>query len=408
MSNSGDAKTVSVVRCDDYDREKIYATVKHAIDLVGGMGTFVSPGQKVFVKFNLLLGSAPEKCVTTHPEVVYAVAKLLKEHGCDVLLGDSPGSGLLYNAATLRKAYAASGYDVVAEELGIPLNYDVGYKDVPAPGSRTIKRFPIINPILDCDAVVVVSKAKTHALTYFSGAAKNMFGAIPGLDKPTYHARLPDPMAFGRMIIDLNDVVTPRLQIMDAVMGMEGDGPHTGTPRKIGAILASGDCNAIDVATCRLMSIDPLRVSTIIAAIERGYLREDLGDVSLVGDNYDALIVEDFKPPSTYLGQPRTRTRSGEFSKIIMLANEYTLRPVIHEDKCTGCMKCVRSCPMKTISIVDEKPRIDYAKCIKCYCCHEMCDSSAISLERNEEAGKALEQLADRHSPEPGKPSSPN
>jgi uncharacterized protein (DUF362 family)/Pyruvate/2-oxoacid:ferredoxin oxidoreductase delta subunit len=313
-----------------------------------------------------------------------------------VLLGDSPGSGIFYNEANLRKSYAASGYDRIADELGVPLNYDVGYRDVPAPESRTIKRFPIISPALDCDALVVVSKAKTHASTYFSGAAKNLFGVIPGLEKPTYHARLPDPGSFGRMIVDLNDVVKPKLQIMDAIMGMEGDGPHTGTPRKIGAVLASGNYNAIDVATCRLMSIDPLRVPTIAAAVERGYLREDLSDVSLTGDRLESLIVKDFKSPSTYLGQPRSRARPGRFSKLIELANEYALRPVIHADVCVGCMKCVQSCPVKTIAVVDEKPRIDYTKCIKCYCCHEMCDSRAISLERNEAAGEALAREADR------------
>ncbi|HEY3274112.1 MAG TPA: DUF362 domain-containing protein [Methanocella sp.] len=397
MGDGTGVKIVSMTKCDDYEREKVVAAVRRSIDLIGGVGAFVSPGQKVFVKFNLLLGSAPETCVTTHPEVVYAVAKLLKAHGCDVLLGDSPGSGLLYTEAALRKAYAASGYDRVAEELGVRLNYDTGYREVSAPASMTMKRFSVINPALDCDAVVVVSKAKTHSLTYLSGAAKNIFGVIPGLEKPTFHARLPDPGAFGRMIVDLNDVVKPKLQVIDAVMGMEGDGPHTGTPRKIGAVLASGDCHAIDVATCRLMSIDPLRVPTITAAVERGYLHGDLGDVSLTGDNLEDLIVKDFKGPSTYLGQStNNKARSRLLFRVVYrVANESTPRPVIHAKKCTSCMKCVRSCPVKTIAVVNKKPKIDYKKCIKCYCCHEMCDSHAISLERSL-AGKVLARLVTR------------
>ena len=307
-------KKVSVVRCDDYNREKTCTAVQRAIDLAGGVGAFVQPGQKVFLKFNLLQGSAPETCVTTNPEVVYAVAKILRDHGCEVLLGDSPGSGSRYTENNLRKAYAVSGYDKIAKDLGVHLNYDVGFREVSAPESRTIKRFPIINPALDCDAVVVVSKAKTHMLTYLSGGAKNMFGVIPGLDKPTYHARLPDPGAFGRMIIDINDVVKPKLQIMDAVMGMEGEGPHAGTPRKIGAVLASGDYNAIDVATCRLMAIDPLRVPTISAAIERGYLKEDFNDVSVVGDNLEDFIVKDYRGPSTFLGEAST---SGKIPPVV-------------------------------------------------------------------------------------------
>ncbi len=397
MSDDTGVKKVSLVKCDDYGRENVEKSVRQAIDLIGGIGAFVSPGQKVLVKFNLLLGSAPEKCVTTDPEVVYAVAKLLKEHGCEVLLGDSPGSGLLYNEGVLRKHYAAAGYDKIAEELGVPLNYDVGHREVPAPASLTIKRFSIINPALDCDAVVVVSKAKTHALTYLSGAAKNIFGVVPGLEKPSFHARLPDPASFGRMIVDLNDLVKPKLQVMDAIMGMEGDGPHSGTPRKIGAVLASADCHAIDVATSRLMSIDPVRVPTIVAAIERGYLHGDFSDVVMAGDSLDDLIVRDYKAPSTFLGQgPKRSTRSRViFGLVYKAVNASTPRPVIHSNKCTSCMKCVRSCPVKTIAVVNKKPKIDYKKCIKCYCCHEMCDDHAISLERSM-TGKVLARIISR------------
>ncbi|HEY3274143.1 MAG TPA: DUF362 domain-containing protein [Methanocella sp.] len=396
MSEGTGVKTVSLAKCEDYGREKVGPAVRQAIDQIGGIGAFVYPGQKVFLKFNLLQGSAPEKCVTTHPEVVYAVAKLLKEHDCEVLLGDSPGSGSLYTESTLRKAYVASGYDKVADDLDVRLNYDTGFREVPAPESRTMKRFPVINPALDYDAVVVVSKAKTHTLTYMTGAAKNIFGVIPGIEKPAYHARLPDSADFGRMILDLNDVVKPKLQVMDAIIGMEGDGPHTGTPRKIGAVLASGDYSAIDVATCRLMSIDPLRVGTIKAAVERGYLQQDLSNVSLVGDSPDSLIVKDFKGPSTYTGHNHDSIRTGGLLGFVSsLANESTPRPVIHADRCVSCMKCVRSCPMKTIALVNKKPKISYKKCIKCYCCHEMCDSHAISLERSL-TGKVLARVVVR------------
>jgi uncharacterized protein (DUF362 family)/NAD-dependent dihydropyrimidine dehydrogenase PreA subunit len=394
MNDDKGIKKVSVVMCEDYERTRVERSVRRAIDLLGGIGAFVSPGQKVLVKFNLLQGAAPEKCVTTHPEVVYAVAKVLKEHGCDVLLGDSPGSGIPYTEANLRKAYAASGFDRVARELGVRLNYDVGYHDVPAPDSKTMKQFPIINPVLDCDTVVVVSKVKTHASLFISAATKNIFGVIPGLEKPSYHVRLQDPYSFAQMLLDLNDVVKPRLQIVDAVFGMEGDGPFAGDPRKIGAILASGDHNAIDVVVCRLIAVEPVQSPIIAAAIERGYLQEDLSDVSVIGDNLDRLIVRDFKRPATYkTSQDIRRDPSNPFAKIFALASEYVLRPVIHEDLCVTCLKCVQSCPVKTISVVDNKPVIDYTKCIRCYCCHEMCDSKAISLEHNEVAGHELARL---------------
>jgi uncharacterized protein (DUF362 family)/Pyruvate/2-oxoacid:ferredoxin oxidoreductase delta subunit len=394
VNRKKDTKKVSVVTCGYYERTRVERSVRRSIDLLGGIGAFVSAGQKVFVKFNLLQGAAPEKCVTTHPEVVYAVAKVLKEHGCDVLLGDSPGSGIPYTKANLQKAYAESGFERIAQELGVPLNYDTGYRDVPAPEGKAMKQFPIINPALDCDAVVVVSKVKTHASLFISAATKNLFGVIPGLEKPTYHARLQDPGSFAEMLLDLNAVVRPKLQIMDAVYGMEGDGPFAGEPRKIGAILASGDYSAIDVAVCRLIAVDPPQSPTIAAAIGRGLLREDLSDVFLSGDNLNDLIVKDFKRPATYKGGLAIRRDpKSQFAQIIALAKEYTLRPVIHGDICVVCLKCVRSCPVKTIALVDNKPVIDYTNCIRCYCCHEMCDSKAITLEHDEAAGRELARL---------------
>ena len=401
MSEEQSIKTVALAKCDDYGRVEVCKAVARAIGQLGGIGVFVAPGQKVLVKFNLLNGSAPEKCVTTHPEVVYAVAKILKEHGCAVVLGDSPGSGSLYTEASLRKAYAASGYAKVAEELGVTLNYDTSHQEISAPASQTMKRFPIITPALDADAIVVVSKAKTHSLTYLSGAAKNLFGVIPGLEKPAYHAKLPAPADFSRMIVDLNQLVKPKLQIMDAIIGMEGDGPMGGTPRKIGAVLASGDYSAIDVATCRLMSIDPLKVGTIKTAVERGCLKADFSDVSVIGDDLENLIVRDYKAPATYAGTGIASSNKRDARSRIMLgvasrlANELSQRPIIHLGKCTSCLKCVRSCPVKTIAVVDKKPRISYDKCIKCYCCHEMCDSHAISLERTL-TGKVMAKIVTR------------
>ncbi len=188
----------------------------------------------------------------------------------------------------------------------------------------------------------------------------------------------------------------PRLQIMDAIMAMEGDGPHSGTPRKIGAVLASGDYSAIDVVTARLMSIDPHRVSTITAAIERGYLKENLSDVAVVGDPLESLIVKDFKGPATYSNAQNKKKSRGLGAAILYpMIKEAALRPRILKDRCISCMKCMRSCPVKAITVVNKKPSIDYKKCIKCYCCHEMCDEHAIALERSLK-GKIVMNIMER------------
>jgi Pyruvate/2-oxoacid:ferredoxin oxidoreductase delta subunit len=168
----------------------------------------------------------------------------------------------------------------------------------------------------------------------------------------------------------------------------------TGAARKIGAVLVSGDYGAIDVATCRLMSIDLLGVCTVKAAVERGYLRQDLSDVALVGDALDPLVVRDYGGPSTYVGRGREGLRARGFIGVVSrLINQATARPVIQRSLCTSCVRCYRSCPTETIEIVGTVPVVRHDRCIRCYCCHEMCDSHAIKLERTI-VGKVVARLA--------------
>ena len=80
---------------------------------------------------------------------------------------------------------------------------------------------------------------------------------------------------------------------------------------------------------------------------------------------------------------------------IYPMMKEVALRPRILKDRCISCMKCMRSCPVKAITVVNKKPSIDYKKCIKCYCCHEMCDEHAIALERSLK-GKIIMRIMER------------
>jgi len=373
--------TVAVVRCDDYVPGEVDAAVRRAIDLIGGMGRFVAPGQRVLLKPNLLQGQEPEKCVTTHPAVVAAVARLLAEHGCRVVIGDSPGAGIVYSEANLRRAYARSGFTAVAEETGAVLNYDTGFTNVPFPEGETMKQFPIITPAAEADAIVVVSKAKTHMWTRMSGAAKNLFGLIPGLEKPVFHFRFRDEYAFGRLLVDLNECMKPRLQVVDAVMGMEGDGPQAGSPRKIGVILAGSDYSAVDTVLVRLIGMEPLEIGSLRSAAARGLL--DLAAVRTVGDDPAEFALPDFRKPSTYAGG-----RAGPWRRVVLtvvqrFGRTYAPRPGIVAPACIGCRKCERICPVQAITVREGKAAIDLSRCIRCYCCHEMCTEHAIALSRS-------------------------
>jgi uncharacterized protein (DUF362 family) len=391
-----EAKAVAIVGCGGYAREEVLSAVGRAIDLLGGLTRFVKKGQKVLVKPNLLQGAAPEKCVTTHPAVVYAVAKHLRDFGCQVVIADSPGGGTLYTEGALRRAYAASGWDEVAEELGVELNLGTGYKEVPAHEGKALKRFFIIDPALEADVIVSVSKAKTHVLTIMTGAAKNLFGTIPSLEKPSMHSRFQSVAEFSEMIVDLNELLRPRLQIMDAVIGMEGDGPNSGNPRKIGVILASADYSALDSVAARLMSLEPMEVGTFAAAAGRGLVSPDASDVVLVGEALEKYVVKDFKRPKT-LSREKGFAQKRLSSTAVSLAKAYSLKPVVNQERCTGCGQCVRICPKKTIVMKKERARIDAGHCIRCYCCHEVCDSKAIELKRSM-GGRAIARLIEHRS----------
>ncbi|MEM0449152.1 MAG: DUF362 domain-containing protein [Methanomassiliicoccales archaeon] len=389
-------KRVALVKCSSYHRQEVEQALDRAIGLLGGWKAFISPGQKVLIKPNLLIAATPDKCITTHPEVVRAVAKSLMQNGCHVTIADSPGAGVLYTESALRKAYSLSGWQSVAEELGAELNFRTDYREVPCPEGRMLKRFLIIEPALEAEVIISLPKAKTHMLTTMTGAVKNLFGVVPSIEKPALHARFPSLDAFSDMLLDLNQLIRPRLHIMDAIIGMEGDGPHTGEPRHIGAILASEDPHALDYVAARIMSLEPMEVGTLAAAQRRGLIRADGTDIELVGDELNDFVIKDFK-------RPRTKDRQKGFSEgrlaslALSLVKAYSLRPQVDREICTGCGRCERICPKGAVTVRKGKARIRARSCIRCFCCHEMCASKAIVLRRSA-SGRVLARLVERRS----------
>jgi uncharacterized protein (DUF362 family)/ferredoxin len=377
----GETRTVSAIRCTTYDKNEVINGVRRAAESLGGIEAYITPGSRVLVKPNLLQGLPPDRCVTTHPAVVGAVCTLLRELGCRVVIADSPGGGIRYTPANLRFLYHAAGYDSIAEETGAELNYDTSFYEHSFSEGRYAKRFPVISPAKDCDHIVVVSKAKTHLWTLFSGGAKNLFGVIPGLEKPIHHARFQDPVHFGGMIVDLNEALRPSLQIMDSIIAMEGDGPSSGSPRPLGFLLASPDWTAIDVIACRMIGIPPLDVPTIKAAIDRGDTRSPHTDIILTGDEPDFPQIRDFRLPSTYRGEGKGLQKSLLLSTLHNLGRLSTLYPVPDRSRCEHCGRCAMICPVKAISFHSKIPEIHQKTCIRCYCCHEICPAGAIGLK---------------------------
>ena len=376
---------VYVVKCSDYGQaaEKIGVL----ISMMGGTGRFAAPGERIVLKANLLQPSAPERAVCTHPAIVAAVGRMVKETGALATIADSPGSGYKYNEKTLTSLYARSGMFGAAEEAGIEINLDATYQPVSFPEGKLIKRFEVITPVIEADGVFNLCKLKTHLFMSMTGAVKNNFGVIPGLAKPGYHAKLHNKGHFADMLLDLAEYVSPRISIMDAVVGMEGEGPGmTGTPRHIGLLLGSINPLALDVVAGEIIGLRREQNPVLVAAASRGQGPTHLEEVSVVGADISELRVADYKFPMTiYEGTGMGILPWWQRALVPFFKNGFSLTPQVVLKKCVGCAICRDSCPVGAITVIEEKPkhaRMDEKKCIRCYCCHELCPEKAIRLQK--------------------------
>ena len=366
---------VALVRCNSYEITEVRKAVSRGMELLGGAGSFVKPGEQILLKVNLLVGELPEKCVNTHPSVFRSVAEQFAAAGAIVQYGDSPGFGTPMAAA--KKA----GMAAVAEELNIELADFKDGREVFYEQGLQNKKFFIANGILDADGVISLPKLKTHALERFTGSIKNQFGCVVGMRKGEFHVKLPDATDFARMLVDLNNCVKPRLYIMDGVVAMEGNGPRGGTARPMNVLLFSTDPVALDATASRLINLNPLYVPTTLLGAETGagtFLEEE---IDIVGDVLKDFICKDFNVV-------RSPVKSIKKTQMVsFLNNRLVAKPVIHPEKCTQCGTCVQSCPVegKAVNWLNGDhsmaPVYDYKKCIRCYCCQEMCPEGAIVLK---------------------------
>ncbi len=370
---------VYIVACIDYT--EIEAKLTRLMELMGGMQQFARQGEKIVLKVNLLREARPEAAVSTHPSLVAAVARMAKENGADPIIADSPGGGYRYNAKTLDKIYGTCGMHQAAREAGIEVNWDTTSRPVSYAEGQLTKHFDIITPVYEAKAVFNLCKMKTHVFTGMTGAVKNIFGVIPGLTKPGYHAKLNDVQHFAGMLLDLAAYISPRLTIMDAVVAMEGDGPGAGDPRSVGLLLGSDNPLALDVVAGEIMNLDPAQNPIIVEAKQRALSPTRIEDIDIIGADLDDIRVTDFKQPQT------SARRFGLdpapwYQRMIepMFKNAFTVRPKVMWHRCIACGTCIEGCPVEAISFVKERAFIDDDKCIRCYCCHEVCPEEAIGL----------------------------
>jgi len=360
---------------ENYRLDRVESCLEKIFNQMGGIENIIKPGMRVAIKPNLLMPKKPEDAATTHPSVVHAIVRLVQRAGGIAVIVESPGGP--YNIPLLKMVYAKTGIEKVADETGAELNYDLRVEKINNPDAEYLKSLKILKPLYEADLIINVAKLKTHGFMVYSGAVKNMFGSIAGLEKTDYHLRMSDQESFANCLIDIYLATKPKVNIIDGIIAMEGDGPSAGVPKYLGCIFASKDAFACDYAALKAIGVDYRMVPVMRMAEKRGIF--NLDNINLIGVDIDSIKPDSFDVPA--LQHQRTGSR---FAAIRFIRNKFRPQPEILLDKCVRCGKCIEVCPPKAATRdKDKQIVIDYKKCISCFCCHEFCPEKAIKIKRN-------------------------
>ncbi|NHK31594.1 MAG: DUF362 domain-containing protein [Asgard group archaeon] len=360
---------VAIVKVDN---ENVEGAVRKAIELLGGINEFISDFDVILLKPNLLVAPKIKEVrdkIRTDPRVLEAISKMILEKGKQVIIGDSSAAG--HDGGT-REALKYSDYleigekydsvDVRSLEKNGPINVDVQ--------GKKLRKVNIAKDIIDAQAIINVPKMKTHSMTLYTGAIKNLYGTITGGDKTRIHSLGANIKGFSQCLVDLYafEKSKIKLNVMDAIIALEGLGPGaSGKAVKMDLILASDDAVALDAVAFKLMGYNPEKVPATRYAAEQGLGEIDLEKIEILGER-----IEDhqrkFKLPKT------AKIATIPFQRFTNI----TLRTPKYKSGCIACHDCERACPEKVITIIETKkgeqrPKINYSGCISCYTCIEIC-----------------------------------
>lgn len=360
---------VALERCQNYNLELVRERLRQLLAPLGGMGRFVQPGQRVLLKPNMLAGKPPEAAVTTHPAVVQAVAELVLEAGGQVLVGDSPGIG------TLERVAEKSGVLGAVQAVGAQLITFQATERVS--GSGVFREFELSRDYLAADVVINLPKLKTHEMMTLTCGVKNLYGTVVGTAKAGLHLTAGrSKELFAGLLLEIASARPVALTIVDGILAMEGDGPNSGTPRKMGWLLAGSNPVAVDLVAARLVGIPTGLLPVEQEAVRRGLAGSRWEELELVGEPFEP--VAPFKLPQgldLQFGLP-------DFLKDF-LRNQLTPLPAADPKLCVLCGICRDACPPKAIEITKNALKVNSGRCIRCWCCRELCPRHALVVKRS-------------------------
>jgi len=353
---------VSVTACDKYS--DVLGAMRKCLKPLGGIKVIVKEGDKVLLKINQLIAKPSEHAVTTNPEFVRACIHLVKEAGGKPYVGDSPA------IQSLKTVAKKSGIADICSKEKTPLVELKTVKTVKIKG-RIVRSIKLARELDRFDKIINLPKLKTHQLAGLTGAVKNLFGCVPGRLKSMYHLRFIHVRQFSQLWLDIHDTINPDLNIMDGIIGMEGEGPGAGDPRLVGAVIASTNAIALDRVAINIVGIRPKEVPTIWHSQKEKKAESFIKNINVVGDT---IRIKNFK-------RPRLLLRIISLYVPNIIKHIFTRKPFVNEKKCVSCKACYKVCPTGAITFPAKIPIFNYKKCIRCFCCHEVCPNKAIVLK---------------------------
>jgi uncharacterized protein (DUF362 family)/NAD-dependent dihydropyrimidine dehydrogenase PreA subunit len=344
-----------------------YENVRVAVDKAFALFPLNLTGKKILIKPNVLRAAAPAEGITTHPAVLRAVVDKVESLKPEALVvGDNPG---LFNYGANEESFrqaglleAARGYYRNIGDEALELPFDPSFQP----------RVSLSRAVLEADVIISLPKFKTHGLTVLTGAIKNSYGFLPGAQKARLHRAAGNPQRFQELVVEVFRLRPPDLFIVDAVVGMEGNGPASPDLRDIGLLLAADNAVALDAVMAFMMGVAPDCLPFLLRAREKGLGDYDLNRIKVIGELQP---IPGFKLPP--LGGEAIQNNEAIQSYIFQRT---LLRPQADPTLCTGCGMCVDQCPVGALHLEDSRPLVDPEVCITCFCCQEMCPEKALTL----------------------------
>lgn len=368
---------VSIIKAESYDLKKIEQAIeKIFLNLDFDPGSF--RGRKIAIKPNLLTSALPESGIITHPAIIQAVISIIKKNNGIPVLVESPAFH------PLERVLKKTGIDVIIEREGVRVADTKRTMLIHNESGLKFKSFHVAEELGSCDMIINLPKLKTHGLTYYTGAVKNLFGTISGLEKSKWHFRANTKEEFVSFLLDLYGAFTAKpdnriIHIIDGILGLEGEGPGAGgTPVKGNVLIGGTDAIAVDSVAVAVAGLNPARVLTCIEGDKRNYGVSGLERIIIKGESLQSFNNK-FREP-----EPKSKMTGWPMNSPFM-KNLIVEKPFPQKDKCTLCYQCKTICPAGAItkSLNNLTPSFNYSRCIRCYCCMEICPENAIMLKKS-------------------------